>query len=154
LIINAAGVNTDGCGAFTIWIGCKGSTSVPGDLIVLARQFKLHSHFSNIIETKYGYHIVYIDRKRISRILTEREAYNAIKQKLFMEKYSSALNDYINHLSDKTYIEILEPELEQEFTLKNENEKPVIVNPTPNPNISPATEKSDAPASLSADDEQ
>ncbi len=45
--------------------------------------FKLKpGHFSKIIETKYGYHIVYIDRKRISRILTEREAYNNIKQKL------------------------------------------------------------------------
>lgn len=117
--------------------------------------FKLKpGHFSNIIETKYGYHIVYIDRKRISRILTEREAYNAIKQKLFMEKYSSALNDYINHLSDKTYIEILEPELEPEFTLKGGKEKPVVVNPTPTPNISPATVKTNESSSLPADDEQ
>ena len=118
--------------------------------------FKLKpGHFSRIIETKYGYHIVYIDRKRISRILTEREAYNIIKQKLFMEKYSSALSDYIKYLSDKTYIEILEPEFEQEFSLSGgEKSKPVIVNPTPNPNISPPAANTNEPPASPADNEE
>jgi len=98
-------------------------------------------HFSNIIETKYGYHIVYIDRKRISRILTEREAYDNIKQKLFMERYSEGLDDYIKYLSSKTYVEILQPDMEMDFSFKNDNAEnsPIIINPTPNPNISPAT---------------
>jgi parvulin-like peptidyl-prolyl isomerase len=104
--------------------------------------FKLKpGHFSNIIETKYGYHIVYIDRKRISRILTEREAYDNIKQKLFMERYSEGLDDYIKYLSNKTYVEILQPDMEMDFSFKNDNanSSPIIVNPTPTPNISPAT---------------
>ena len=110
--------------------------------------FKLKpGHFSGIIETKYGYHIVYIDRKRISRILTEREAYDQIKQRLFMEKYTEALDDYIKYLTDKTYIEILDPELEQEFTLQSASDKkPIVVNPTPNPNISPAPASADSTA--------
>jgi len=103
--------------------------------------FKLKpGHFSNIITTKYGYHIVYIDRKRISRILTEREAYDNIKQKLFMERYSEGLDDYIKYLSSKTYVEILQPDMEMDFSFKNDNAEnsPIIINPTPNPNISPA----------------
>ena len=103
--------------------------------------FKLKpGHFSNIIETKYGYHIVYIDRKRISRILTEREAYDDIKQKLFMERYSEGLEDYIKYLSDKTYVEILQPDMETAFSFKNDaaDNSPIIINPTPTPNISPA----------------
>ena len=103
--------------------------------------FKLKpGHFSGIIETKYGYHIVYIDRKRISRILTEREAYDNIKQKLFMERYTEGLDDYIKYLSNKTYIEILQPDMEEDFTFKNDNtaDSTIIINPTPAPNISPA----------------
>jgi len=100
--------------------------------------FKLKpGHFSQIIETKYGFHIVYIDRKRISRILTEREAYDGIKQMLFMERYTENLDDYIKYLSDKTYIEILQPDLEEEFSFKNTESSPIIINPTPTPNISP-----------------
>ncbi|RLD10485.1 MAG: hypothetical protein DRI44_05965 [Chlamydiae bacterium] len=102
--------------------------------------FKLKpGHFSGIIETKYGYHIVYIDRKRISRILTEREAYDNIKQKLFMERYTGELDDYIKYLSGKTYIEILQPDMEMNFSFKNNNadNSPIIVNPTPTPNITP-----------------
>ena len=98
-------------------------------------------HFSRIIETKFGYHIVYIDRKRINRILTEREAYDNIKQKLFMERYTEALDDYIRYLSGKTYVEILQPDMEMDFSFKNDNTEssPFILNPTITPNISPAT---------------
>ncbi len=102
--------------------------------------FKLKpGHFSRIIETKYGYHIVYIDRKRISRILTEREAYDSIKQKLFMERYTVALDDYINHLSGKIYVEILQPDLEMDFSFKNDSteDSSLILNPVITPNISP-----------------
>ncbi|MCK5853161.1 SurA N-terminal domain-containing protein [bacterium] len=96
--------------------------------------------FSQIIETKYGYHIVYIDRKRISRILTEREAYDSIKQKLFMERYTEALNDYIKYLNGKIYVEIIQPDMETEFSFKNNNTESstAILNPTITPNISPA----------------
>ncbi len=97
-------------------------------------------HSSPIIETKYGYHIVYIDRKRISRILTEREAYDGIKQKLFMERYTEALDDYIKYLNSKTYVEILQPDTETKFSFKNDNTESStpILNPTITPNISPA----------------
>jgi len=97
-------------------------------------------HFSKIIETKYGYHIVYIDRKRISRILTEREAYDSIKQKLFMERYTEALDDYIKYLSGKTYVEIFQPDMKTVFSFKNDNTEnsPVILNPTITPNVGPA----------------
>jgi len=111
--------------------------------------FKLKpGHFSRIIETKYGYHIVYIDRKRISRILTEREAYDIIKQKLFMEKYSEKLDDYIQYLSSKTYVEILQPDMEMDFSFKNDTAEnsPIIINPSPNPNISPAAVTTGKPA--------
>ncbi len=104
--------------------------------------FKLKpGHFSSIIETKYGYHIVYIDRKRISRILTEREAYDSIKQKLFMEKYTVALDDYIKYLGGKTYVEILQPDMEMDFSFKNDNAEnsSLILNPIITPNVSTET---------------
>jgi len=79
--------------------------------------FKLRpGQASPIIESKYGYHIVYIDRKRISRILTEREAYDEIRQRLFLEKYTGAIEDYMEHLRDKTYVEILDPEVSPAFS--------------------------------------
>ena len=96
--------------------------------------------FSKIVETKYGYHIVYIDRKRISRILSEREAYNSIKNRLFMEQYAEGLDDYINYLRNKTYVEIMQPDLSPEFSLRQEKDldrKPEIISPTPIPTISP-----------------
>ena len=104
--------------------------------------FKLKpGHFSRIIETKYGYHIVYIDRKRISRILTEREAYDSIKQKLFMERYTVALDDYIKYISGKIYVEILQQDMEMNFSFKNDNAEnsSLILNPVITPNISPTT---------------
>ncbi len=63
--------------------------------------------FSEIIETRYGYHIVYIDRKRPGRILTEPEAYDEIYSRLFQEKMAKVYDDYMKYLRDKTYVEIV-----------------------------------------------
>lgn len=66
--------------------------------------------YSTIIETKYGFHIVYIDQKRISRILSEREAYDDIYRRLFETKLATAYEDYMTFLRDKSYVEIYDPE--------------------------------------------
>ena len=76
--------------------------------------------FSSIIETKYGYHIVYVNRKRISRILSEREAYDDIHRRLFEEKFAKAYEDYMEHLRDKTYVEVVDPSIPESFSLKND----------------------------------
>lgn len=62
---------------------------------------------SDIIETRYGYHIVYIDRKRAGRMLTEAEAYDEIYARLFQEKLAKVYDDYMAYLRDKTYVEII-----------------------------------------------
>lgn len=56
-----------------------------------------------------------------------------------MERYTGELDDYIKYLSGKTYIEILQPDMEMNFSFKNNNadNSPIIVNPTPTPNITP-----------------
>ncbi|MCX7846937.1 MAG: SurA N-terminal domain-containing protein [bacterium] len=64
--------------------------------------------FSDIIETRYGYHIVYIDRKRPGRVLTEVEAYDEIYARLFQEKLAKVYDDYMQYLRDKTYVEVVE----------------------------------------------
>jgi parvulin-like peptidyl-prolyl isomerase len=76
--------------------------------------------FSSIIETKYGFHIVYVNRKRISRILSEREAYDDIHRRLFEEKFAKAYEDYMEYLRDKTYVEIVDPNIPTSFSLKSE----------------------------------
>ena len=76
--------------------------------------------FSSIIETKYGFHIVYVNRKRISRILSEREAYDDIHRRLFEEKFAKAYEDYMEYLRDKTYVEIVDPSIPTSFSLKSE----------------------------------
>lgn len=63
--------------------------------------------FSDIIETRYGFHIVYIDRKRPGRVLTEAEAYDEIYTRLFQQKLAKVYDDYMQYLRDKTYVEIL-----------------------------------------------
>lgn len=73
--------------------------------------------FSDIIETRHGFHIVYIDRKRISRILTEREAYEEIRSRLFEEQFADAYDAYIQHLKDRTLVEIRDTHEEPRFSL-------------------------------------
>ena len=79
--------------------------------------------FSSIIETKYGYHIVYVNRKRISRILSEREAYDDIHRRLFEEKFAKAYEDYMEHLRDKTYVEVIDQNVPKSFSLKPDADK-------------------------------
>jgi parvulin-like peptidyl-prolyl isomerase len=62
--------------------------------------------FSPVVESRYGYHIVYIDRKRASHILTESEAYDEIYAKLFNQKLATVYEDYMQHLRDKHYVKI------------------------------------------------
>jgi len=70
--------------------------------------FKLKpAQFSEIIETDLGFHIVYIDRKRISKILTEREAYDDIYNRLSDTQFSKIYKKYLDYLRGKTYIEII-----------------------------------------------
>ncbi len=76
-------------------------------------------NYSPIIETRYGYHIVYIDRKRISRILSEREAYEDIHNRLFEQAFADAYDEYLRYLRDKTYIEIPEERKTDQFSLSH-----------------------------------
>jgi len=70
--------------------------------------FKLKAgQFSDIIETDLGYHIVFIDRKRISRILTEREAYDDIYNRLSDAQFTEIYKNYLDYLRGKTYVEII-----------------------------------------------
>jgi len=64
--------------------------------------------FSDIIETKYGFHIVFIDMKRVSRTLSEKEAYDDINRRLWEEKFATVYEDYMQHLRDKIYVEIVD----------------------------------------------
>lgn len=78
-------------------------------------------NYSSVIDTRYGFHIVYIDRKRISRILTEREAYDDIHNRLFEQKFANAYDEYIQYLKDKTYVEIMDERKEPQFSLTNQD---------------------------------
>jgi len=70
--------------------------------------FKLKpGQFSEIIETDLGYHIVSVDRKRISKILTEREAYDDIYNRLSDTQFSEIYRNYLDYLRGKTYVEII-----------------------------------------------
>jgi parvulin-like peptidyl-prolyl isomerase len=61
---------------------------------------------SKLIETKYGFHIVFIDMKRESRTLSEKEAYDDIYRRLWEDKFATVYEDYMQHLRDKTYVEV------------------------------------------------
>jgi len=70
--------------------------------------FKLKpGQYSEIIETDLGYHIVSIDRKRISKILTEREAYDDIYNRLSDTQFSEIYRNYLDYLRGKSYVEII-----------------------------------------------
>ncbi len=70
--------------------------------------FKLKpGQFSEIIETDLGYHIVFIDRKRISKILSEREAYDNIYNRLSDTQFTEIYKNYIEYLRGKTYVEVI-----------------------------------------------
>jgi len=70
--------------------------------------FKLKpGQYSEIIETDLGYHIVSIDRKRISKILTEREAYDDIYNRLSDTQFSEIYRNYLDYLRGKTYVEVI-----------------------------------------------
>ena len=80
--------------------------------------FKLHpGEFSGIVPTRYGFHLVYIDRKRAGRMLTEAEAYDDIYAKLFNQKLASVYEEYLLHLRDKYYVEVLEQAPATDFSL-------------------------------------
>ncbi len=74
--------------------------------------------FSPIVESKYGYHIAYVSRKRPSHIQTEREAYEDIYSRMFEEKFAQLYEDYLQHLRTKTYVEVVDPSLS--FSLSGE----------------------------------
>jgi len=63
---------------------------------------------SAIVEGKDGYYLAYIDRKKASRILTEEEAYDQVYNRLFQVKLAEIYEDYMQHLRDKTYVEVLD----------------------------------------------
>ncbi len=80
--------------------------------------FKLHpGEFSGIVPTRYGFHLVYIDRKRAGRVQTETEAYDDIYAKLFNQKLAAVYEEYLQHLRDKYYVEVLEPAPTADFSL-------------------------------------
>jgi parvulin-like peptidyl-prolyl isomerase len=71
--------------------------------------FKLHpGEFSGIIPTRYGFHIVYIDRKKPRHTMTEAQAYDEIYAKLFNQKLATVYKDYMRYLRDKNFVEIVD----------------------------------------------
>ena len=63
---------------------------------------------SAIVEGKDGYYMAYMVAKYPSKILTEEEAYDQVYNRLFQVKLAEIYEDYMQHLRDKTYVEVLD----------------------------------------------
>ncbi len=71
--------------------------------------FKLNvGQISDVIKTKYGYHILRCDEKRLEQKKTFDEVKNYLKQYLYQTKLEQDLKDYIAKLKTKTNIVINE----------------------------------------------
>lgn len=67
--------------------------------------------FSDIIKTRFGYHIVYVSAKQDAHVQTEREAYDDIYRRVAESKSASVYEPYMNGLRRSCSIEIFDPEL-------------------------------------------
>ena len=66
---------------------------------------------SDVLETRFGYHIVYVSARQKAHIQTEREAYDDIYRRLAETKSASVYEPYMNGLRRKTGVEIFDPTL-------------------------------------------
>jgi len=67
--------------------------------------------YSDIIKTRFGYHIVYVSAKQTSHVQTEREAYDDVYRRVAESKSASVYEPYMNSLRRSCSIEIFDPEL-------------------------------------------
>ena len=67
--------------------------------------------YSDIIRTRFGYHIVYVSAKKDAHVQTEREAYDDIYRRVAESKSSAVYEPYMNGLRRSCSIEIFDPEL-------------------------------------------
>ncbi|MBR5624787.1 SurA N-terminal domain-containing protein [bacterium] len=67
--------------------------------------------YSDIIRTRFGYHIVYVSAKKDAHVQTEREAYDDIYRRVAESKSAAVYEPYMNGLRRSCAIEIFDPEL-------------------------------------------
>ena len=67
--------------------------------------------YSDIIRTRFGYHIVYVSAKKDAHVQTEREAYDDIYRRVAESKSAAVYEPYMNGLRRSCSIEIFDPEL-------------------------------------------
>ena len=67
--------------------------------------------YSDVIRTRFGYHIVYVSAKQTSHVQTEREAYDDVYRRVAESKSASVYEPYMNGLRRSCSIEIFDPEL-------------------------------------------
>ena len=60
------------------------------------------------IQTRLGYHLVKVLDRRTSASLSAKDAYQAVFQRIYQEKFERAFQQWITQLGRKAYIEILE----------------------------------------------
>lgn len=58
------------------------------------------------LQTKYGYHIIYLDAKKESKTLTLEELYLTLKEELQRKKFQNAVAQKVQSLKEKAKIEI------------------------------------------------
>lgn len=66
---------------------------------------------SQVLETRFGYHIVYVSSRRPAHVQTEREAYEDIVRRLSEDKSAKVYEPYMNSLRRGCSVEIFDPEL-------------------------------------------
>lgn len=67
--------------------------------------------YSDVIRTRFGYHIVYVSAKNDAHVQTEREAYDDIYRRVAESKSATVYEPYMNGLRRSCSIEIFDPEL-------------------------------------------
>jgi len=67
--------------------------------------------FSDVLHTRFGYHLVYVSAKQAAHVQSEREAYDDVYRRVAESKSAAVYEPYMNSLRRSTAIEIFDPEL-------------------------------------------
>lgn len=69
---------------------------------------------TNLIETRYGYHLVYIDKKQEGKPLPLDVCMDRIRDYLNQRRQRQAVSDYLHQLTEKAQISGIQLQMEQE----------------------------------------
>lgn len=87
-------------------LGYLGTDSLPLAISKIAKKLTLNKIYPALIRSKLGFHIVYLQGRRDSGVMTLKESYSKIKRKLQQVGFQREYKRYVKELRRKAVIDI------------------------------------------------